>query len=144
MPDVPRKLPPFLHRETNRHGNPVWYFRRGKGRRIRIRGEFGSVEFWAAYEAAAKGARPQRREHSAADVKQSFVFKKREIPGRGSLWATVFHRTEWDASRQDPARQFGAKRVDRICELRLGADTLEVLVVRLDIAGCEYQFVEFV
>jgi hypothetical protein len=61
---VPRKLPPFLHRETNRHGNPVWYLRRGKGRRIRIRGEFGSVDFWAGYEAAAKGAKPQRREHA--------------------------------------------------------------------------------
>jgi integrase len=64
MPDVPRKLPPFLHRETNRHGNPVWYFRRGKGRRVRLPDDFGSVEFWAAYEAAAKGARPQRQGHA--------------------------------------------------------------------------------
>ena len=30
MTDVPRKLPPFLHRETTRHGRSVWYFRRGK------------------------------------------------------------------------------------------------------------------
>ena len=47
MVGAPRKLPPFLHRGTNRHGNSVWYFSRGKGRQIRIRGEFGSVEFWA-------------------------------------------------------------------------------------------------
>jgi hypothetical protein len=64
MGGVPRKLPPFLHRETSRHGRVNWYFRRGKGRRIRIAGEFGSVEFWAAFEAASKGARPQRREHT--------------------------------------------------------------------------------
>ena len=45
MDSMPRPLPPFLHREITRHGRPVWYFRRGKGRRIRIPGEFGSVEF---------------------------------------------------------------------------------------------------
>jgi integrase len=64
MTDVPRKLPPFLHRETTRHDRAVWYFRRGKGRRVRLPDEFGSVEFWAAYEAAAKGARPQRHGHA--------------------------------------------------------------------------------
>jgi integrase len=60
---MPRKLPPFVHRETTRHGRVIWYFRRGKGRRVRLPDEFDSVEFWAAYEAAEKGARPQRRGH---------------------------------------------------------------------------------
>jgi integrase len=64
MGGVPRKLPPFLHRETTRHRRPVWYFRRGKGARVRLPDEFGSVEFWAAYEAAAKGARPRRHGHA--------------------------------------------------------------------------------
>jgi hypothetical protein len=53
---MPRKLPVFLHHQVTRHGKTVWYYRRGKGRRIRIRAEFGSVQFWAEYEAAAKGA----------------------------------------------------------------------------------------
>ena len=61
---MPRKLPKFLHREITRHGRAIWYFRRGKGQRIRIPAEFGSVEFWAAYEAAAKGARPAREGHT--------------------------------------------------------------------------------
>jgi hypothetical protein len=64
MPGV-RKLPPFLHRETSRHGRAVWYFRRGKGARVRLPGDFGSVEFWSAYEAAAKGV-----DHSAGDLRQ--------------------------------------------------------------------------
>ena|ERR1700733_14904048 len=64
MEDVPSKLPPFLHREQTRHRRSVWYFRRGRGRRVRLLGDFGSVEFWAAYEAAAKGARPQRNGHA--------------------------------------------------------------------------------
>jgi hypothetical protein len=61
---MPRKLPPFLHRETSRHGRAIWYFRRGKATRVRLPDEFGSVEFWSAYEAAANGARPQRQGHA--------------------------------------------------------------------------------
>ena len=52
---VPPKLPPHLHRQISRHGRVVWYFRRGKGRRIRIPGEYGSPEFLTAYDAAAGG-----------------------------------------------------------------------------------------
>jgi hypothetical protein len=48
MAAMPRKLPPFLHREITRHKRPVWYFRRGKGVRIRMPGEFNSIEFLAA------------------------------------------------------------------------------------------------
>ena len=62
---MPRKLPPFLHRETTRHGRSIWYFRRGKGTCVRLPDAFGSVEFWAAYEAAAKGACPQRQGHAS-------------------------------------------------------------------------------
>jgi integrase len=61
---MPRKLPPFLHREITRHKQPVWYFRRGKGPRIRIPGEFNSAEFNVAYDAALKGARPAHRGHA--------------------------------------------------------------------------------
>lgn len=52
---MPRKLSAHLHREINRDRTPVWYYRRGHGPRIRVPGEFGSVEFRAAYEAARKG-----------------------------------------------------------------------------------------
>jgi integrase len=52
MLDMPRPRPPHLHRQTNRHGKPVWYVRIGKGPRIRIRAKFGSPEFEAEYQAA--------------------------------------------------------------------------------------------
>jgi hypothetical protein len=55
-----RKLA-YLHHEFTRHKRPVWYFRRGKGKRICIPGEFGSIEFSAAYDAALNGARPERQ-----------------------------------------------------------------------------------
>ena len=58
---MPPKLPRFLHREFSRHGKSVWYFRRGKGRRIRMPGEYGSAQFLAAYDAALGGrAKGQR------------------------------------------------------------------------------------
>jgi hypothetical protein len=52
---MPPKLPPFLHRQFTRHGKPVWYVRRGHGRRIRIPYAYGSAEFLAAYDAALGG-----------------------------------------------------------------------------------------
>jgi integrase len=54
MPAMPRKRPPYLRREVTRHGSVAWYFRRN-GARIRIRGEYGSPEFQAAYRAALAG-----------------------------------------------------------------------------------------
>ncbi|KAF0134882.1 MAG: int [Methylocystaceae bacterium] len=53
--DVPRPRPPYLQLEVTRHGARVWYFRRPGERRIRIRGEYGSAEFIAAYEEALAG-----------------------------------------------------------------------------------------
>jgi integrase len=44
-----------LHRETSRHGKTVWYVRVGRGRRIRLRAEFGTAEFDAEYQAAVAG-----------------------------------------------------------------------------------------
>ena len=58
------KIRAFLHREITRHKRPVWYFRRGKGPRFRMPGEFNSIEFLAAYDAALKGARPARPGHA--------------------------------------------------------------------------------
>ncbi len=55
IPDMPRPRYPHIHQETHR-GVRYWYFRRGKGPRIRLRGEFGSPEFLATYEAALAGA----------------------------------------------------------------------------------------
>jgi integrase len=53
---MPRPRPPHLHRETTRHGKGVWYVRAGKGPRVRLRAEFGSPEFDAAYQAAVTGS----------------------------------------------------------------------------------------
>jgi integrase len=48
---------PYLHREITRHGTAVWYVKKGERPRlrVRIRGEYGTPEFNAAYQAAISG-----------------------------------------------------------------------------------------
>src|SRR5215469_15293378 len=53
---MPRPKLPFTHLEVTRHGEQVWYFRRGKRKRIRLRAKFGTPEFEAEYTAALSGA----------------------------------------------------------------------------------------
>lgn len=52
---MPRPRKPNLHRERNRHGVHVWYVRKGKGPRYRLRSEYGSDAFNEEYDAALKG-----------------------------------------------------------------------------------------
>lgn len=51
---VPRQLPQYVYRERTRHGKSVYYFRKGKARRLRLP-DFGSADFEAAYHAALLG-----------------------------------------------------------------------------------------
>jgi integrase len=65
---MPRPRKPRLVKEINRHGTVVWYYRDNHGPRIRLRGAYGSPEFIAAYDAAARGERldpPSSAEKSA-------------------------------------------------------------------------------
>jgi len=63
---MPRPRPPGLIREPDRHGNVRWYVLhrfegiggRATRKRTRIRGEYGSLQFMAAYHAAIKGEAP--------------------------------------------------------------------------------------
>ncbi len=58
MLDMPRARYPYTHHEKNRHGTRVWYFRRNKEPRVRLRGAWGSPEWLADYEAALTGQPP--------------------------------------------------------------------------------------
>jgi integrase len=63
---MPRTRPIHLLKERNRYGTVVFYVRIGHGPRIRIRGEYGSAEFNAAYRAAIAGEAPQRGPSTAS------------------------------------------------------------------------------
>jgi integrase len=62
---MPRPRPPHLWRTRTRHGSVAWYFCRQRAdKKIRIRGEFGSPDFTAAYEAACNSTPPAAAEAS--------------------------------------------------------------------------------
>ena len=65
--NMPRPRPPHLHRETTRHGKHAWYVRIGKGKRVRIGGDYGSPEFTAAYDEAISGRRAPVRPTGPAE-----------------------------------------------------------------------------
>ena len=58
--DMSRPRPPYLLKETSRHGKTLWYVRKGEGPRTRIKGEYGSEEFMANYLAAINGSVPEK------------------------------------------------------------------------------------
>lgn len=53
--EMPRPRPQYLYREETRHGRSVWYVRKGQGKRIRIRAEYGTEAFQQEYDAAVAG-----------------------------------------------------------------------------------------
>jgi integrase len=50
--------PPYLIRRPGRNGQVLWYYWKRPDPQIRIRGEYGSREFWANYEAASRQQAP--------------------------------------------------------------------------------------
>lgn len=52
---MPRPRPPHLRLEKTRHGRRSWYVRFSNGPRIRIKADYGTPEFDAAYQAALRG-----------------------------------------------------------------------------------------
>jgi len=83
---MPRPRKPHLVKQFNRHGTLVWYYRDGHGPRIRLKGAYGSPEFLAAYDAAARGERleaPQANKGAKGSLKWLI-----EQYMRSGLWAT--------------------------------------------------------
>lgn len=103
MLEMPRKLPPHLYRERTRHGVPVWYVRVGKGKRVRIRGEFGSSEFETAYAAAVKGETPAKTSRFPAD-------------GTFAWGAALYRRSQVWASLKPSTRQVRGNILKRLEE----------------------------
>jgi integrase len=95
MDGMPRPRPPHLHRQVDRHGNVVWYHRRGKERRTRIRGVYGSPDFDAAYDAAEAGTKPTPRAGSASGTLAWLFDRYREA----SAWTELAKSTRYKRER---------------------------------------------
>jgi len=66
--EMPRKLDQYVVREYGRRGQPVYYFRRGKGKRIRLPAP-GSPGYEEAYQAARTGTVASKAPASAKTLK---------------------------------------------------------------------------
>jgi integrase len=53
--NMPKPRPPHLTRETTAQGKVKWFYREGHGPRTYLKAIYGTSEFWAAYDAAARG-----------------------------------------------------------------------------------------
>jgi integrase len=76
---MPRPRPPFLHLEITRHRKTVWYVRRDKGPRVRIKAEFGTPEF-AEYQAALSDTARPRKGSPALGTLTWLIERYRETP----------------------------------------------------------------
>lgn len=88
---MPRKLPLYVTREISRHGRVKYFFRRGKGKRIRLPDEFPSPEFDRAYIDAMAGQapKPQVRASSPSDRLEWLVARFME----SAKWASASSAT---------------------------------------------------
>lgn len=78
MDSMPRPRPPHLHRDVSRHGETRWYVRIGKGKRHRIKGEYGSQGFLAQYRAIMAGEEQPEKGESRSGSLAWLVSKYRE------------------------------------------------------------------
>lgn len=85
MPAMPRPRKPFVQKETTRHGKVVWYFRRGKEKRIRLPGAFGSKEFNDAYATALAGSPAKPRSVAAQASLRWLIDRYYESPRFNAL-----------------------------------------------------------
>lgn len=74
---MPRPHLPYLQRQKAR-GKTVWYVRKGDGPRTRIRGDYGSEEFMAAYRAAVAGLDAPKPVKDAAGTLGWLIARYRE------------------------------------------------------------------
>jgi integrase len=82
---MPRPRPPYLHRQTTRHGKVAWYVRIGKGSRIRLMGEYGTPEFMAAYHSAVSGKPATNTRKAATGSLAWLIARYRET----TAWAAL-------------------------------------------------------
>src|ERR1700733_13902951 len=86
----PKKLKPHLHHERDRLGRFFWTVRKGHGRRIRLRSEFGSASFWGEYEAALKTI--DRHHQREGFARGTFAWALREYR-KSNVWLALADKT---------------------------------------------------
>jgi len=118
--DMPRKLPLFVQRERSRHGRAKFFFRRGKGPRIRLPDDLSSAEFASAYANALSGTlsgtvdAPNKERPSDPKSFRWLVDRYRESAvWKGLSKATRYQRDHIFARTIDTAGSSDYREIDR-------------------------------
>lgn len=110
---MPRKLPPYVTRERTRHGQMVFYFRRGKGKRIRLP-SISDRAFDAAYHAALAGEPTPKKQVANTTTLKWLIARYRETAGyRGLSKATRRQRDNIFKNVEDAAGHVPYRAVTR-------------------------------
>ena len=96
----------YLMEDVDRHGNVRLYVRRNGHKKVRIRAEKGSPEFWDQYRTAL-GEPP-----------------KAEAPKESLRWLTIEYRksAEFKNNLGERSRNIRARQLERFCQSVLGSD----------------------
>jgi hypothetical protein len=87
MPDMPRPRPPHLQRGVSRHSKVYWFVQMKRGApKIRIRGEYGTPEFEAAYQAAVTNAPARKPPEIKASRHARMGVAALQAVGRVAVW----------------------------------------------------------
>jgi integrase len=117
---MPRPRPPYLWRETTRHGRVVWYVRVWRGPRIRLKAAYGSPEFWAAYDAAIAGKlSPDVRLRAATGTLEWLWHRYRETTAWSDL--SLATRRQRENIFRHVIASAGNEPLDRITKAHIGA-----------------------
>jgi integrase len=116
-PEKGKRRPPYIVRQTTRHNKVVWYFRIGDGPRIRLPDEYGTDEFWRAYNGALQGERitkPLRRpEVSAGTLRWLIEQYKRSAAFAALAQSTRENRDRIFAKLDDTGGDLRIEEIDR-------------------------------
>ena len=95
----------YVAEDTDRHGNVRLYYRRPGYPKIRLPGPSGSPEFWAAYQAASTGPRPEK------------IRKPGEALGGSLRWlCQEYFKTPEFAKLEPKTRGVRRKMLERCCD----------------------------
>lgn len=112
-----RDRPPYLIKTKTRHGSVAYYVWRRPGPKIRIRGEYGSRAFMAAYRAALYGENAPEPPKPSAGTLSALIAAYMASPAWGRLSdathkqrSNIFDRIERVAGKR-PVAEMDAERI---------------------------------
>ena len=88
MEGMPRKLPQYVYREVSRHGKPVYYFRRGKGKRVRLP-DISDPDFDEKYHDALVANAPPKKAVAGVGTLKWLIDRYRETGAYRGLSAAT-------------------------------------------------------